>query len=644
MDLLTLWTNIWTLSNIDIDPNDVYIECLSRVHSKDGEEHMKKIIIFMMVSLMIICCASCGTSNNTTETIENKEETIDTNKYDYSYETLNLFDFKEEINARHKEMIENPDFEDFSPYTPSDSVYRGLVSESEIRQLLQQNDKYIEKVSAEELYSDIDLMFRAIKSSYGSYYYFGVENFDKAETELKEWIKTQDSFRTTTIGKKLEDTFAFVRDGHFSVNRPARYREGFKYSTYILEDQYYSKDDKGFYKLHENSKWYFEDLDDPDTSMELFLNNEGELVYSPVRLSNTVKKTSVITLKSDEDLLRQETVTWIENIELHETSRYNPDFKYSRVGDVAYISLRLGARIKDFPEYKEFINSAKDCHNAKIIIFDIRSNEGGAAEAFTNWINTYANISNIGDYLPKNQAKRISDITLSYGNIYGQHGFYTETKNGKQLSNDATVLVLTDSACGSNGETLQKDLMNMENVIILGSNTAGAQIGGSQMSFTLPNTGIQLAFGDGLQFSYGSENIDGIGYDPDIYTNVRNGLNSTFEYLINNGYLSKEDKDTIIDSITDITVHIDGYGHEIYSGKVGDRANFGTRGNSEEFDVYTEDGIITDFEVESLNQGFIAENRQGRLYLEFDGTTQKTNYFKVMHSGKSFIFGFDHYE
>ena len=109
--------------------------------------------------------------------------------------------------------------------------------------------------------------------------------------------------------------------------------------------------------------------------------------------------------------------------------------------------------------------------------------------------------------------------------------------------------MLVDDHCGSSGEGAVQLLKTLDNVLVVGSNTAGYQLCGNISTFTLPYTGIGVRFGSTL-FLYGDgENVDHRGYAPDVWCDPQDALASVLALLKEQGVVSADACETVREKI-----------------------------------------------------------------------------------------------
>ena len=81
----------------------------------------------------------------------------------------------------------------------------------------------------------------------------------------------------------------------------------------------------------------------------------------------------------------------------------------------------------------------------------------------------------------------------------------------------------------------------MKEVIVVGTNTVGAQASMERTTLYLPESGIyfDMTTGASLEYNYEKnklEIIDGKGYKPDVWCESKNALDYTYSLLKKQGY------------------------------------------------------------------------------------------------------------
>ena len=168
----------------------------------------------------------------------------------------------------------------------------------------------------------------------------------------------------------------------------------------------------------------------------------------------------------------------------------------------------------------EFVRTGSDLKNAKLIIIDARSNSGGDEDFIKNWLKSYTGEEPEQKTIISNWGTAMFDRTQAYADLGEEFAaFRTGDKDyelfqGKLLENSTPILLLTDSMSGSAGESIVTYCRTLDNCLVIGGPTRGAQLVGNVRDWMLPNSAIGFQFGQALHFIYSMENVEGKGYAP----------------------------------------------------------------------------------------------------------------------------------
>lgn len=567
---------------------------------------MKKIISFVLALSLLMSFSACSNEPKNIpeeqqivpEVSEPEEIPEEPEEKVYEYvpaKAIDYFELQEEINAERKATIETEGaFEGFKDYLVEDPSARGIITKEEIREL--KTEKRIkETITAEEAKEDVDLFFRALKYGYGAYYYFGGnEAFDKAKEEVMSFIEEKKRISSYDLGNKIRDSLDFVRDGHFGVygNSPVNV-DGGRFEFYYCEGQEFSKDENGFYKETVNGeKWYFSGSENPDISIKPYLNSEGWIVYAPVLFSRGKSKKDEIKLTLGEET-RTEEIFW------KEAKEYNPgglDFNYIEENEMAFLSIRsFGRQEYDFGP---FLNSGKEASDEEFLIFDIRSNEGGGGYE-NEWIGFFSGTT--GE-IKRIHGERITGFSHETMRDYGNERYGLGKDEGVFIENEIPVIVLVDDYCGSAGESMLLGLKTLENALVIGSNSIGAQVCGSSKSLWFPNSGIDFYMGTNLGFHNTMELVDGKGYEPDVWCNPMDSVEPVLKMIENYGLREQETVSKMKENLNGVVLGVKiisfKWGKEVIeSGRGG-----GTSGGEHIMTVLANGEPYSDFTVKSEDE------------------------------------------
>ena len=435
---------------------------------------------------------------------------------------------------RRTDMASEVTFDGFEDYIVNDPSTIDLLSDDEIKALVT-NHPTRQSVSQADALADVDLLFRALHNAYAAYYYFGEDKFDAAEAEVKAWVQKQKTVNVEKLGQTINTALQFVQDAHFAI-RPGEenVKQQKAWYSYIGTEQSFSKDDSGYYRMIDGEKWYVDSLSNKSSEMSPVLRANGSLGYAPTLLCHGKAGSSdTITLRNGDGVTRTDKIVWKANESLLDDTwdRSSACYRYLEENGILYLSIRLfdNRRFADtvLPEYAASGSKAKNC---KLVIYDLRSNGGGDDRYARTWTQNFTGAKSVE---PKVAAgNRGSKLGNAAGFNWMSVGIFDGgVSRGNWLPNDIPVIVLMDSRCGSSGESALTFAKTMNNVIVIGSNSAGYQLCGNVYDYSLPCTGITACFGVSLSFYGSMDNVDYKGYEPDLWCNPKTALQSVLNMV-----------------------------------------------------------------------------------------------------------------
>ena len=435
---------------------------------------------------------------------------------------------------RRTDMASEVTFDGFEDYIVNDPSTIDLLSDDEIKALVT-NHPTRQSVSRDDALADVDLLFRALHNAYAAYYYFGEDKFDAAEAEVKAWVQKQKTVNVDKLGQTINTALQFVQDAHFSI-RPGEenVKQQKAWYSYIGTEQSFSKDDSGYYRMIDGEKWYVDSLSNKSSEMSPVLRANGSLGYAPTLLCHGKAGSSdTITLRNGDGVTRTDKIVWKANESLLDDTwdRSSACYRYLEENGILYLSIRLfdSRRFADtvLPEYAASGSKAKNC---KLVIYDLRSNGGGDDRYARTWTQNFTGAKSVD---PKVAAgNRGSKLGNAAGFNWMSVGIFDGgVSRGNWLPNDIPVIVLMDSRCGSSGESALTFAKTMDNVIVIGSNSAGYQLCGNVYDYSLPRTGITACFGVSISLYGSMDNVDYKGYEPDLWCNPKTALQSVLNMV-----------------------------------------------------------------------------------------------------------------
>lgn len=441
--------------------------------------------------------------------------------------------------------------------------YRSPFTEEDLKNLWDQGEKGRRRalageisLSGESMREDLILLFDLLREHYAAYEYFGgEERFALAEERLLESIEEREGEWTLlSFEEAIRSELGFIRDLHFKIGMkpmiPSQ-DEIFFYNNTQIE---YFKDEKGFYHLENQGRRYVlkveTDEGEPvpiEAVMKPGLNLKGEIIYRPGLLSPLADHYQ-ISLK-----FRDEKGTYTVDLFKAPESSVDPGKEAVSERTIEGIPiLSIGSmhiqKPEDVVKVAEF---AKRQRRMPVSVLDLRGNAGGISLLPCVWFQSYigelpstgrqaalllnrsytlllskrgdANSGagkNFGELRPSLQPSPGAFADMETAGI--RNGWHIEAYEEKIYPNSNKIFVLMDKETASAAEWFVHDLIRIENLFLVGTNTAGAQRTGGGISFRLPRTDQQVVIPSVLYFPDTVQ--EGEGYHPDLWMNEEDGL------------------------------------------------------------------------------------------------------------------------
>lgn len=357
-------------------------------------------------------------------------------------------------------------------------------------------------LTLEQLTEDMEILYRALRTSYGCYNYFGSdEAFRPAIDAVIADCAAMETITRGAVRESLTGYFAFLEDCHFTIGGSSA---NDLLVPFFYREVAYQRTDSGYQTRDGRTVASVDGCDDLDELFKLSLTREGELVYYPILLESRairavmtgpVESDTVLTVRYSDGSADALTA---EPYEMDTTSNELPNSSTSEEGGIPILAANgfswdTGANL--------FLNTAIDYQNSELLVVDLRHCRGGQGDIVDCWFRAYAGQSVPGNtlmLLPTYQ-RRI----YAYDEVF--------------LSLDNTRIVLTSKFTASAGEYFVDRSYDLENTLLVGENTMGCIRGGAG-GITLPNSSLYIQFGNVLVlYPAGDYFQEYRGFFPDIW-------------------------------------------------------------------------------------------------------------------------------
>ena len=406
--------------------------------------------------------------------------------------------------------------------------------------------------------SDIEFLFNLFKYSYAGYSYFGGDDiFRRAQKSIVESINMYPG--ETIDSNKLEmliiKNTEFIQDGHFQINCKSPLK---KYTYYSNEDICVKKSRNEYYINEKGEKWYINTINDSydfDDYLKLSINPEGELCYYLGKLDNTNNSIKIkLNLKSKNNQIEK----FVRLKKCDSASSYSYNDKYSYEHDeekgIPIVTMR---RMHDFDSKDKsielFSKSAIELKNKPAIILDIRGNYGGQSIGALNWFKNFIGempqiesesiqlCSLINNYITQMAIKNIDydKLTTELKDEYNKelkrsnsnsNKWYISKTEEKRHKNDTKIFVIVDDKVASTGEEFISYLKTLENIVVVGTNTSGSLLSNIYIRSQLPNSHINISFGNIITANKDFE--EGKGFQPDVWIGNGDSLDRVLKLIL----------------------------------------------------------------------------------------------------------------
>ena len=395
-------------------------------------------------------------------------------------------------------------------------------------QIIREPSPYPEALTTEQAESDVDFLFGYLKYGYAGYGYYGGDDiFLPLKDQILEDIKSTGEIITAPSLNEIiaEYLMPVIVDCHFNVGTErSNDHHAQKYYS-ANEEALYVKLEDGFHIEIDGSDYLLRSVGGapPETYVKPILTQDGHAAWTvgvshhePVAPSVDVE---LVNTQTRDIITRSAALTVSEQTPNYTNSKEYRPYDLTEISEIPVVQCRrLWADGEHEKDLQKLVEDAAGLRDEPVVIVDLRGNSGGSSEWGDNWIEMFSGsrpaFHNIYCVM------ETQTISSSFGQekTIASPGWREPLLEAAEIiPNDSFILVLTDQHVGSSAELFLAGLRQMENVIVIGTNTNGMTVFGDVRSIYLPESRLRIQCGYKLFLEPDLQFYEGVGQPPDLW-------------------------------------------------------------------------------------------------------------------------------
>ena len=408
------------------------------------------------------------------------------------------------------------------------------------------------RISADQALEDVDRLFSLFSHGYSGFAFFNQDGeFELARTQILRELALKENWSKNAFSNLITKHLGFITDCHLNIDdQPFVSHHDFWYDT---EYELQARNDG--YQYQYRGQWFtIFSINGSEPSSYLFpsLNAVGDPIYRIGTLS--VEKPNALNIIA----IGEEGETQFQiKLKRSDFGYYTEDiFHEDILGGIPVIRVRSFG--DSYPQdLNSFAETARAHRGDPVLIVDIRGNGGGNEKWPISWIQgltgryaeavftsselesktTMAGRANAFIYWGEKTAD--SSFFSSNAKLYTQKAerfevgqrqpSWTKTHypDFSLISNDTTVVLVTNNLVASAGEGMVLRSSQVENVLVVGENTRGCLTFGNISLHQLPHSKIKVWMPINFGVFLDQEFREGIGLAPDLWVPAEDAVNSS---------------------------------------------------------------------------------------------------------------------
>ena len=411
-------------------------------------------------------------------------------------------------------------------------------------------------ITSKQAVEDVDRLFYLFSHGYSGYAFFNQNReFERTKSIIIEALNSKAFWTRRGLSKLIRENLSFIVDCHLNINneRFAAHQD-FWYDTQLE----LVPGNDGYYFIEDNIKYSPVTINGNVPGDFLFpsLNQAGEPIYRIGMLSKENPSTLTLIAQNDEGEQQFDVKLQQSNFDYYDDEVFRQDV----LGGIPVIRIR-GFGDSDPDDLERFVATAKSHRGDPVVIVDIRGNGGGNERWPIGWIKgltgyragavfTTSELESKTSMAGRVNAFIYWDSIVSDPALYNsQAKLFTERAErfevgqrqpgwtGPQypdlplISNDTTVLIITNDLVASAGEGFVMRMSQAENVLVVGENTMGCLTFGNISLHQLPNSKLEVWMP--INFNIFQDQVfrEEVGLFPDLWVPAKDAVNYTVAAL-----------------------------------------------------------------------------------------------------------------
>ena len=392
-------------------------------------------------------------------------------------------------------------------------------------------------LSAAQAAEDVERLFYLLAHGWVGYGYFGSGGrLDAAREKILSRLNEKSLWMPNELERLIYEHLSFVHDCHLNIGS----RQYCGHQDFWYDKSLELRQTRGTYSFVSGDVEYrlvAVNGISPEGFLFPSLNAQGDPIYKLGVLAYNTPASLLLTT-SDGQTQKQLAI-----------KLQRSDQMLYRDADVRFGEERIGGipvlRVRSFNDYyaeqlNAFLQAADRYKGEPYLILDIRGNAGGNDLWPRRWVGRFTGYDPATNTI---DSELISKTTLMGRANQGLAIFNVHADSFEQqqsdpywtgpfvsasrwIPNHTTLIVLTDGCVGSSGEGFIKFLWRqVENVILVGENSAGAVTFGQTSIHQLPHSHLRIQLPIKLIIRTDLAWLEERGYEPDLWVPTADALN-----------------------------------------------------------------------------------------------------------------------